>query len=472
MELDGIHPVLKRQIDKCEFEENDYNQKLNKLISMVSKTYDESDRLRYIKERAVDVSSQELREMNNIIQQEKNALQDAYNDLVAKEQLINEQNNELTAQKNYAASLLTSIADMLMVIDTNNSITDVNDSLLQQLNLTKENIIGKNISFILQETLPITELINLAKIKASTQHAVNYTTTTIHNEQTVFQVLVSAAIILNDKGEVTGAVCIAKDISELKKLEKENADKMAWIAHAGRLASLGEMATGIAHELNQPLSIIRTDMQTLDLFGRDKLTDADVKEIIASAICQVDRASNIINHMRSFARKQQDKGTLMDITESINKAVGMFNEQFRLHEITIQRSFDPIIPQICAESQQIEQMVVNLLSNARYAVEAMREKTGRDFEMLIKLNLRYVKEKEMIIFEVIDNGIGMSKDVLEHCLDAFYTTKKVGEGTGLGLMIVYNIAKSINATIEVKSEEGQGATFSINIPVGAAANGE
>lgn len=255
------------------------------------------------------------------------------------------------------------------------------------------------------------------------------------------------------------------EITERKKLEKENAEKAALLSHAGRLAALGEMATGIAHELNQPLSIIRTNMQSLSFLKNENLPLTDMDEIIASSIRQVDRASNIITHMRSFARKEENEFSMMDISIPIDAAVNMFNEQFRLHDIEIEREYDTELPEIYIEAQKVEQLVVNLLSNARYAVEENRKEKGSNFKMKIRLKLKYIQENKKILFEVIDNGLGMSPEVVEHCMEAFFTTKKVGEGTGLGLIIVYNIVKLFKGDIEIKSTVGVGTSITIMLPV-------
>lgn len=116
-------------------------------------------------------------------------------------------------------------------------------------------------------------------------------------------VLISPSLLDSESEKEVGIVCIIKDISSLKELERQNNEKMLMLAHAGRFAALGEMATGVAHELNQPLAIIRNNMQTLDYVPIDQLSVADRKDIIEGTIKQVDRASSIINHMKAFTKK-------------------------------------------------------------------------------------------------------------------------------------------------------------------------
>ncbi len=253
--------------------------------------------------------------------------------------------------------------------------------------------------------------------------------------------------------------------SALAKAEKANTENSALLAHTGRLAALGEMITSVAHELNQPLSIIRTNMQTLEFLSKDSLPPKDLIEILNSTIRQVDRATNIINHMRTFARKQSSEAEKIDISLPIESALSLFNEQFRLHSITIIRNFEKDLPPLYVEKQQMEQLFVNLLSNAHHAVESMHSKIGSKFEMRIMVNLKYNKEKQHILFEMCDNGIGMTPDQVACCRDPFFTTKEEGKGTGLGLAIVDNTIKMLNGQVEILSEPDEGTTIRILFPI-------
>ncbi|NNM59298.1 MAG: hypothetical protein HKM04_05735, partial [Legionellales bacterium] len=152
---------------------------------------------------------------------------------------------------------------------------------------------------------------------------------------------------------------LLKEIEERKMLEKKNEDMLI---HAGRLALLGEMATGVAHELNQPLSIIRTNMQTLEFMGKEDLSFTELKEIIVSCIKQTDRAAHIVSHMRDFARVNQTHNMPINLYVPLDEAIAMFNEQFRLHEIALTRDYGDDIPFLSCSSQEMEQLIVNLLS--------------------------------------------------------------------------------------------------------------
>lgn len=258
---------------------------------------------------------------------------------------------------------------------------------------------------------------------------------------------------------------LKKEIEERTRLEQENTEKAMLLAHAGRLTALGEMASGVAHELNQPLSIVRTNIQSLLYLAGDSLSK-EITEIISSSIRQVDRASHIISHMRTFARNSEMAPlTAIDLAEPIESAISMFNEQFRLHNISIITSLEKSTPKTLIDPQHIEQIVVNLLSNSRYAVEKMCEKNNNAYKMEIKIDLQYIKEKRQFLLQVSDNGQGMTKKELDRCFDPFFTTKPVGEGTGLGLSIVHSMVQNFKGDITINSVPGKGTEVKLYLPV-------
>ncbi len=466
MELDNLHSVLKRQLIKAGFTEEELtSEKLQFLILRVNQEYIDGDQGRYIKERALEISSAEMKQMYETIQHEKSTLELLLKDITQKDQELNAKNAELTLQRNYATGLVAAIVDMLFVIDKEMVIVDVNMSALKMLNKQKNEVCGLPLSSLLENVEPILALLKTANADLPTNTFENFATEMQLTPKDKIPVLLSASAVFNTQKEKYHFICTAKDISGLRKLEKENAEKISLLAHTGRLAALGEMATGIAHELNQPLSIIHSNMQTFELMGKAQLSDEDIKEITSSTIKQADRAARIIDHMRSFARQKKEVPEKIDLSSPIEAAVGMFNEQFRLHSIEIIRDFKPDLPKTNVEEREVEQIVVNLLSNARYAVELMREKADSKFKMQITIKLSYQQDINAIVFEVKDNGIGMSKEVLAQCMDPFFTTKPVGEGTGLGLAIIYNIVKNMNGHMEMESELEHGTLVRITLPV-------
>lgn len=266
-------------------------------------------------------------------------------------------------------------------------------------------------------------------------------------------------------GDTTHVGSILVDVTEQKRAEQALQEKQAQLIHAGRLTSLGEMATGVAHELNQPLAIIRTNIEGLDWalkFG--SFDTSSIPEVVVGTLKQVDRASNIIDHMRTFARThtRTENITATNLATPILEGLSFFEQQFRQHDIEIITEIDQNLPTVTVNMQEFEQVVVNLLSNARFAVD---EKSAGgehpDYQKCITLRLYQESAPLRLIFSVSDNGVGMTDTVRQRCLEPFFTTKDVGAGTGLGLSIIHGIIQSFGATLEIDSTPGLQTTFKI-----------
>jgi len=252
-------------------------------------------------------------------------------------------------------------------------------------------------------------------------------------------------------------------LGKVRQAEKQLQEKQAQIVHAGRLTAMGEMATGIAHEINQPLAIIRIAADGLNTyFTRQGLVGMETKAA-QKIIEQVKRAASIIDNMRSFARADADALESVNLIEPVSRALSFFKEQFRIHDILLKLSLSPDLPQVKINPQKFEQIAVNFLSNARYAVEKKGEKADKSYQKEVAVRLFQDAESKRIVFEVEDNGIGMSSEVRERCMEPFYTTKGVGEGTGLGLSIVHGIVREFQMEIEVAGAEGEGSRFRVKI---------
>lgn len=239
------------------------------------------------------------------------------------------------------------------------------------------------------------------------------------------------------------------------------------LAHAGRLTALGEMATGVAHEIRQPLAIIDLAGTALSRFVDGKNTNSDLaRASLAKIREQVERADRIIDNMRAFARINTSELKPIDLQAPVETAISFFKEQCRGSSIDLEVVKTFPLPRVCADGQKIEQLVVNLISNAKYAVETKKLADKSRSRMHIDVRLRYDAKNASVILEVSDNGTGMDPDEADKCMNPFFTTKPVGQGTGLGLSIVYNIVQEIRGRVEVESKKGGGSTFRVILPAG------
>jgi two-component system NtrC family sensor kinase len=249
-------------------------------------------------------------------------------------------------------------------------------------------------------------------------------------------------------------------LDRIRRTEEALSEKQAQVIHAGRLTAMGEMATGIAHEINQPLAIILVAADGLNAYFDQKDENTEEARAARKIISQVERATAIIDNMRTFVRNGIKEAEIIDVRDPVEKALSFFQEQFRIHgiQLDIVLPHRPVIVRI--NPNKFQQIMVNFLSNARYAVE---KKNSPDNDKKIFVRLISDVSSDTAMLEVEDNGTGMSQEVMERCMEPFYTTKEVGEGTGLGLSIAHGIAREFRMEIEVKSVEGEGSLFRVRM---------
>ena len=288
----------------------------------------------------------------------------------------------------------------------------------------------------------------------------NYEKKIVNKDETTRTLLFSLQLYPSEK-VIEGSVV---DITVQKELQQQLDDERANLAHTGRLTAMGEMATGIAHEINQPLTIISLATQYLKARLK-KAGDSKLDEALLKINAQVKRASTIITNMRSFARTNKDKLRLISLKGPVEQALSFFHEQFRLRQINLSATVEKDLPMVKADAQKVEQIVVNFLSNARYAVEKKGKESDGKYQKEVSVRLLSDQKQQAVLLEVQDNGSGMSQETRNRCLDPFFTTKKPGEGTGLGLVIVHNLIQEFNGTLEVESSKGQGSCFRVLLPV-------
>lgn len=229
------------------------------------------------------------------------------------------------------------------------------------------------------------------------------------------------------------------------------------IAHAMRLASLGEMAAGISHEINQPLTaILNYAENALLLLQKGPENDRIVTENLRDIAGQVKRAKNVIAHLKGYARSQDEPRTLVDVNELIRGVADFLSYEMRQRGIALKMDLYSPLPDVKGDPLRLEQVFVNVLLNA---AQSIAKDTGG------KISVRTMRETDgRIAVEIGDNGIGMSAEVMENLFKPFFTTKPRDEGTGLGLAISKRILIAHGGSISAKSEPSRGSVFTITLP--------
>jgi signal transduction histidine kinase/HAMP domain-containing protein len=272
--------------------------------------------------------------------------------------------------------------------------------------------------------------------------------------------LVRTSPIRDADGRVIAAMEISLDIT--KRLETEQQ-----LMQAGKLATLGEMATGVAHELNQPLSVIKTVsgffMRKLD--AAQTIAPDVLSTMLAKVDRNVDRATRIIDHMRQFARKSDMRRVRVALNDVLKSAFEIFSQQLKVRGIRLVWHLREPLPFILGDPDRLEQVFINLLLNARDAIEAQwgEQPVGGD-DGAGTIRLQTDTEGPWVVCHVCDTGTGIPDQVVAKIFEPFFTTKEVGKGTGLGLSISYGIVKECGGSITVQPNRPHGTCFVLRFP--------
>jgi PAS domain S-box-containing protein len=352
-------------------------------------------------------------------------------------------------------TMLNASPDGIFLIDMNGIIREVSDIGLEMLKVDdKTEIIGNNFSIF----IPPDEINSINKVYENTLHdgiCQNLEVKINKKNNTTFLSNVSSTLIQDVDGKPVSFMIILRDISFQKEIETRQ-------IHTDRMVSLGQMASGIAHEINQPLNIISMVMDNL-LFNAAKTDTIDLeflKNKSDKIFENITRISNIIDHVRTFSRSNDNYIlTAFDINTSIKNACSMLTEQFKHQGINLTLTLDKRIPTIIGNTYELEQVIINLLVNAKDALIEKKAKQEEHFEL--KVSIKTWQDGQFVIIEIADNGIGIDNEGLSKAMLPFYTTKEEGKGTGLGLSICYQIIKEMNGTIDISSERFVGTKIKL-----------
>ena len=357
-----------------------------------------------------------------------------------------EQQLAQTEKKYYA--FFNNIPNPVFVLDAETlRIIDCNDPVTPVYGYAKEAIIDRPFSefFLEDERDDYVAALRTETVLDRVRHLTR-------NDRIIF---VNIRISPAEYGDRKVILVTTSDIT--KRLEAEQQ-----LTQASKMATLGEMATGVAHELNQPLTVIKTASSYLaKKLGDGSETDPVVK-MVRKISTNIDRASRIITHMRQFARKSEIRLEAVGVNEVLEKAYEMFSQQLKVRGIEVDWDLGEDIPPIQADPGRLEQVFINLLINARDAIE---ERLQRDEGAERRIHLATLARSGTVTVRICDTGIGISPAVAEKMFEPFFTTKEVGKGTGLGLSISYGIVKDFRGDIWVEPEFDGGTCFVLRFPV-------
>ena len=400
-------------------------------------------------------SSDEFGALAKQINEMAQYIEDSYLEAQVSEKKLWSSLQELQLSEERYKAIFESAGDFVLVLESISDglpiIVDANLVTLNAHGYTREELIGKPITFLEQENRGEIVKDRNQKLKEINDFS-RFETEHVRKDGSVFPVDVLVTVI-QKKNERTLLLAIERDITERKYLEQEKEQMNMALIHSGKLASIGTLAAGVAHEINNPLTIITSYAEILQ--SGTEFAAQKHNEIIGKILAASTRIAKIVKGLRTYARQDREVLEVVDVHQCINESLSLVQNMYEKDNVLIETRLHSTPLFVDANLGKLQQVIMNLLSNAR---DVLMSKNGG----LIKICTQEINND--ILIEVVDNGDGIPPDIINHIFDPFFTTKDPGSGTGLGLSICHSIIESFGGKIRVESQEHMGATFNILLP--------
>ena len=362
---------------------------------------------------------------------------------------------ELRETKEFLENILDSSVDGIVTTDLKGKITYLNRAMEEMIKYRREDILGQHISSVY--VMGIQEAKEIMALLQKDERAENYEMEVKTKDGEPLVILNSLFLVRGEDDQVIGTAGIFKDITEQKRLEAKLKSAQGRLVEASKMRALGELVAGVAHELNNPLMASQTILHVLLKNISEDNPERERLELIKKCNNRIER---IVEHLREFSRQTEPEFSELDINYPVENALMITGQQLLNHNMLIKKRLAQNLPKIMGDSNQLEQVFLNLISNAR---DAMDEVT-RPKELTI---YSYSTEDEgvpLVAVSVKDTGEGISEKNLDKVLEPFFSTKPVGKGTGLGLSLCFGIIEAHGGRIEIKSQPGKGTEVTILLP--------
>jgi PAS domain S-box-containing protein len=362
----------------------------------------------------------------------------------------------LQKSKELLEKVFTSQLDSILVYDVSFPpiIVNCNTSTVEMFGYSRKEIIGNSMDLVLLDKSIqqyIQDNIQNDLNKKGFMHIPDLPM--ICKNGTIIHTELRITPLVDEHGIRNGWLSMIRDITEQKRAENEKKELETRAQLASRLATVGEMASGIAHEINNPLTSVIGFSQLL--LERKAPEEISTKLTIINENAQ--RVASIVKRLLTFARQQKPERSMTDINDLLTTTLALRSYELETSNIKVVNQFDPDLPHTMADSNQLQQVFLNIIINAETEMKSTHGK-GR-------LHIRTESLNNAIRISFKDDGPGMSKENLNRAFDPFFTTREVGKGTGLGLSLCHGIITEHGGSIYAKSKPGKGATFYIELPV-------
>ena len=359
---------------------------------------------------------------------------------------------ELKSSKDFLENILESSIDAIITTDVKGYITFVNRALKELIGLRGQQIIGKHISIYYKNGIDqAREIMNRLRKYGRIR---DYEFDMKINDRIV-PIRTSDTLLYDDYGEIVGTMGVFQDITARKTLSEKLFETQSELIQAVKMRAVGDLVSGVAHEINNPLMASNTFLHLLE---DEKWNSPELKnKILLLKKCN-SRIEKIVKKLKKFSRQSKFEFSSMDVNDAAIAVLAITRQQLLNQGIELEIALPDGLPAVLGDINQIEQVLLNLIANASDAMEESPNK-------LLTIETDLGKKGQMVQVKVSDNGVGMTSEQIEQIFNPFFTTKDADKGTGLGLSISYRIIESHRGKIEVRSTQGKGTTFIVELPV-------
>lgn len=357
-----------------------------------------------------------------------------------------EMERRLHREQEFAGRLMDSFPDLVIALDSEARYTFVSPQIFPVLGFRPEELIGKRMGGRTDpaDRTAMLELFDDLIFKRLSEGEIEYRTQHKNGAWRVFRA--SARPLHDEVGRIIGVIASARDITEQQRLQQQ-------LIQSERLAAMGQMIAGVAHELNNPLTAILGVTELL----RDQSKDENATRQLDLAHRQARRAAHIVQSLLVFSRPSTPRSTLLHLPDLIQRTLQLHEHSLRANHIAVDLASRPDLPTVLGDSNQLTQVFLNLIVNAEQAIHEVRERGT------LRIRLGVVGERVLITFQ--DDGVGIRRELLPRIFDPFFTTKRPGRGTGLGLSICMAIVREHNGDISAQPLPDGGSVFTVSLPV-------
>jgi len=384
--------------------------------------------------------------------------QEAVNHASSLEETVASGTRELEETKDYLHNLFYSMPVGIVAMDTDMCITGFNRAAERTTGYREKDVVGMKCSGVLKNGLDPDPVTDHAKEGEIIFSGIETTFRTRTGEVVPISM---NGYLLEDDGEIAGRVVWFEDITAQKEAEAEKQELQAQLFRSKKLAAVGELAAGVAHEINNPITGI---INYTELIKDETERDSENYRFLDGIVKESERIAGITSSLLTFARQDEQTHSPAHIKDILDDALTLMIHQLTKDGITLIRDYGVELPRIKARSSQIEQVFINMISNAQHALNARYR--GYDEGKILKISAEKVTKNNEDYIQVVfhDTGAGITPECVDRIFDPFFTTRR-GEGTGLGLSISYGIIADHHGSISVKSEPGEYTSFTIDLPI-------